>query len=59
MAFPTQKPPDMAKEAMKRLARALARAAAIEDYRIRNSGAGGECDEGCDLRPVQLRQADR
>lgn len=46
--------PDPAKEALKALARALARAAAIEDYRRQNPDQWGE-SEGGDLHALQRR----
>lgn len=48
------------REALKSLARALARAAAIQDYERQNAGqADGGYDESGDLRSVLVRQTDR
>jgi hypothetical protein len=48
---------DPAREALKSIARALARAAAIEDYNRQNGGEGYH--EGGDLRAIQFGQANR
>jgi hypothetical protein len=49
--------PQFAREALKAFIRALARAAAIEDYHRRNR-LGEEEHEGGDLRQIQLRPTD-